>query len=248
MVVYGNEDGKASDADADGENREEEAMLEAVGNEGDDHTEAEGSGPGRYGVQLGLNGGVAVTLDDGGAEVCVTVRGDDQAEIHEATDDDFEVFEDVANVFGGDRAFAGGFALVDLESGLHVGALVFGEPFRLLREIGQQEEEEAGYDDGQESLQDKNPAPSFVSTHAVHLADRGGEKAAECPGKGRRREEEGVSLLRFVAAVPHTDEIEGTREHASLKYAQEKASCEETSVVGDETLDHGDKAEAKHAY
>lgn len=66
--VLSEEDGEAGDGDGDGEEGEEEAVAEAVGGEGDEHGEGEGGGPGGDGVELRLDGGVAVGADDAGGE------------------------------------------------------------------------------------------------------------------------------------------------------------------------------------
>ena len=73
VVVDVHEDGEAGDGNADVEHGEEEAMAEAVGQEGGEHAPAEGGGPGRDGMELGLDGAVAVAFDDGGSKVGVSV-------------------------------------------------------------------------------------------------------------------------------------------------------------------------------
>lgn len=75
VVVLGEEDGEAGDGDADGEEGEEEAVAEAVGQVGDEHGEGEGGGPGGHGVELRLDGGVAVGADDAGGEEGVACVG-----------------------------------------------------------------------------------------------------------------------------------------------------------------------------
>lgn len=67
------ENGKAGDGDADGEDGKEEAVAREVGEHGDEHGEAEGDGPGRDGVELCFYGAVVVGGDDGWAEVGVAV-------------------------------------------------------------------------------------------------------------------------------------------------------------------------------
>lgn len=69
------EDGKARDGDADGEDGEEEAVAGEIGEHGDEHGEAEGDGPGGDGVELCLDSAVVVGGDDGWAEVGVAVGG-----------------------------------------------------------------------------------------------------------------------------------------------------------------------------
>lgn len=69
MVVHGDQNGEARNADQNRENGEEETVLEAVRNVGDEHAEAESRSPRGHGVELCLDLGVAVALNDGGAEI-----------------------------------------------------------------------------------------------------------------------------------------------------------------------------------
>lgn len=158
--VHGDEDTEAGDGDADGNEGEGETVFELVAEEGYDHREGEGCGPGRDGVQLRLDGGVAVCLDDSGGEEGVPVRGDDESKVHEPADEDLVVFEDVDDVLDADCAFSGGAALVLAQPPSDVGALFFVEPFCVFGEIGDKKEEEEGDDAGEEALEDEDPAPS----------------------------------------------------------------------------------------
>lgn len=123
VVVHGNEDSEAGDADANGENGKEEAMSEAIGEIRNKHGKAKSSSPRRHTMELGLDGRVAVALDDGGRKVCIAICGYDQAKIHQATDKNLGVFEDICDVSRFDGALAGGAALVDLEAVLDIGTL-----------------------------------------------------------------------------------------------------------------------------
>lgn len=58
--VHGDEDAEAGDGDEDGEQGEGEPVLELVTEVGDHHGEDEGGGPGRDGMELRLDGTVAV--------------------------------------------------------------------------------------------------------------------------------------------------------------------------------------------
>lgn len=145
--MYGDEDGESSYAYAYGDDGEEEAVLQLIGQVRDRHAEPKGSSPRRYRVELRLDGRVAVRLDDLGTEVRVAVRRNDQTEVHEATDDDLGIFKYASNISSRNGSFASGFALIDLEPGFDVGAFVLGEPLHLFGEVGEEEKEEEGYDD-----------------------------------------------------------------------------------------------------
>jgi hypothetical protein len=149
VVVHRDEYCEASDADADREYGEKEAVFQTIRKPRNQHAKPKGCGPGRHAVELCLDGTVAVALNDGGGEICVSVGGHDEAEVHEAADEDLEVFEYVTHVAEFDGAFAGGAALVDAEAGLDEDALFFGEPFDFLGKVGQEEEECEGYQDCQ---------------------------------------------------------------------------------------------------
>lgn len=71
--VHGQYDGEAGDGHGCGDEREEEAVLELIGEEGDDEGEDEGTGPRRDAVQLGADLRVAVCSDDAGGEEGVAV-------------------------------------------------------------------------------------------------------------------------------------------------------------------------------
>lgn len=75
VVVHREEDGKARDGDANGEDGEEEAVAREIGEYGDEHGEAESDGPGGNGVELCLYGAVVVGGDDGWAEEGISVGG-----------------------------------------------------------------------------------------------------------------------------------------------------------------------------
>lgn len=87
----------------------------------------------------------------------------------------------------------------------------------------------------------------LVSSHAIHLANGGGQQASKSASQRGRRKEERVAFLSFVATVPHANEVKGTRKHATLKHTQEESGSQETRVAGDKALQHSDKAETKHA-
>jgi len=61
------DDGVADDGEGEGEEHDDAAKLQAVGNDGDDHGADGGDGVGDHGPELDFVGGVAAEgLDDGG--------------------------------------------------------------------------------------------------------------------------------------------------------------------------------------
>lgn len=91
--------------DADTKDSVSESMAGRIGERGNDHAESESHGPGGNTVQLGFDGTVAVSKNDSGGKISVSIGWDDQAEVHESSNDDFVVLEDSADVFEGDRSF-----------------------------------------------------------------------------------------------------------------------------------------------
>lgn len=155
-------------------------------------------------------------MDDSWGEECVTVRGNNETKVHESANEDLIVFEDFDDVPNTDGAFGSGATLVLAQSSLDVGALFIVEPFCVLREIRDEEEEEDGDNAGEETFEYEDPAPSLVAANALHLAYGRGKEATEGTGKRSRAEEEGISLLGFTTLVPHADKVEGARKHAGL--------------------------------
>ena len=78
VIVYGDQDTKACDSNTDAKDSEAEAMLELVGQVCDDHGEPECCCPRWYAVQLRLDGGVSVSLDDARCEICIGVGWNDE--------------------------------------------------------------------------------------------------------------------------------------------------------------------------
>ena len=126
--VGGEEDSKARDRHCYGNQREHEAVFEPIREKCDDEREDEGSGPGRDGVELCADLSVAVCFDDAGSEEGIAVGGDYESEVHNSTEEEFEIFEAVRYIGKGDSALARGAALIFEEAGTDVGTFVFAEP------------------------------------------------------------------------------------------------------------------------
>ncbi len=91
------------------------------------------------------------------------------------------------------------------------------------------------------------PTPTSESLEVVHLSDGRCEKTTECTGEGCGGEEERVSPLCFSTLVPHADQVEASWKHASLSNSEEETGGDETAIVLDKTLAHGDETKAEHA-
>ena len=103
-------------------------MFEPIGEKRDDECENERSGPGRNGMELCADLGVAVSFDDAGSKEGIAIGGDYESKVHESAEDEFEIFEAVNDIGKGNAALARGAALILEEAGADVGTFVFTEP------------------------------------------------------------------------------------------------------------------------
>lgn len=82
------------------------------------------------------------------------------------------------------------------------GTFFFSEKRGRLGKIEQQEKGGGGNKHSCNSFEDEDPTPSSEAADAVHFADTEGEKAAEGTGYRRGREEECLTKLDLMAAIP----------------------------------------------
>lgn len=129
---------------------------------------------------------------------------------------------------------------------LHESPLLLRQPFRILREIRQKEEEDGSHDSRKRAFQNEDPPPSAIPFHPIHFSNRAGEKTAKRAGKSCAGEEEAVSLLALRSLVPHADDVECSGEHVRFRHTEEEARREQTGVVLDETLTDCDDTEEEH--
>ena len=86
-------------------------------------------------MQLCFDCRVPVGLDDRWCEVSIAISWNDEAEVHESSEEKFEVFEAIQDVVEGDSAFNCRFALVVLQTGLEEGAFFVREPLGVFWEV-----------------------------------------------------------------------------------------------------------------
>jgi len=96
--VDSQEDDQSNDGDKHQREDEDVSPLVIVGGGRDDHTQREGGNPGGDRVELSLNGAETEGSEDSGGEVRITIPRNDEAEIHETTEDDLEILEDAENI------------------------------------------------------------------------------------------------------------------------------------------------------
>lgn len=246
-VMDGHEDSQTRNGNEDTDESIHEPMPARIASHGDDHTESKRGDPRRDRSQLGHGRTVSVALDDGGSEVGISVGRHNHAQVHEAAEPDLVVLHDVQGVLEGEFLLRAAVARVRLQTGSDVGAFVFGEPFCLLGEGGEGEEEDDAHDTSQGAFEDEDPAPTEVTAHAAHLADGRGKQTTESAGQGSGGKEESESLLSLGTLIPHSQEVEAAGEHAALEDTQEEAGGDETAVVLHQTLHRGYETEADAA-
>ena len=93
----------------------------------------------------------------------------------------------------------------------------------LLQELGSlrpiRDEPVAGNrdDDGEDTLQDKDPGPPTVACNSLHVGNCIGEQAAECACNDGSGEEKIEAPLQLVAAVVHGEQVNAAWEKPSLQ-------------------------------
>lgn len=96
----------------------------------------------------------------------------------------------------------------------HKRSLLLGQECRCLGKVMQHPKGQGGNDDGENAFEDENPAPSFITTNTVHLADTEGQQATERTSNGGGGEEQRLSELNLLANVPvHTEVIRALNCH-----------------------------------
>ena len=164
---------------------------------------------------------VAEARNNAGGEEGVAVSWHDEPKVHESSHDDYHksashdlashndksltlvVLEDVAHILERDRPVQRCFPLVDLEALLDKLLLPCAKELRVFGEVRDDEEERDGHDAGEQALDDEDPAPRLVAAQAGHVAQSGGEQAAEGASEGGGGEEKAETLLGLVTLVPH---------------------------------------------
>ena len=63
----------------------------------------------------------------------------------------------------------------------------------------------------------------MIAAHTIHLPNSRSKQSSIRTRQTCASKEEGVSLLRFRTLVPHSNEVEGPQEHASLSETEEEA-------------------------
>lgn len=203
------EDSEASNGKKHSQDRKECPVSEPIRHKGHDHGKHKGHSPGRHAAQLRLRRTIAVAGNDTRRKVRVAVRRDDEAQIHDTPKKHFVVAQNAAYIAEGDAPLQARVSLIEPQFRGDVLPLVFAQPGGLFGKARQQEVKGEADEDGEGPFENEDPAPTAVAALAAHLANGGGEEAAECAGEGGAVEEEGVTALGFVATVPHADEVEG---------------------------------------
>jgi hypothetical protein len=105
-------------------------------------------------------------------------------------------------------------------------ALLLGEPPGVVREVGEEEETKDGDDEGDDTLEDEKPLPSWdASDVAQSVEDTRGDETGESSGEDVTGVENGNARGDLLTVVEHWKQIHGTRVIWSLCHTKEEA-CE----------------------
>lgn len=107
---------------------------------------------------------------------------------------------------------------------------------------GYEEDAASGVGDGEEALEDVEPAPAGVAGGAVHVEDSEGDEAAEGTREGGGDEEVGNAGAEFGARVPVAEEEGHAREEAAFEEAEEDPGSDEPAEGLHEAGAHADEA------
>lgn len=80
----------------------------------------------------------------------------------------------------------------------------------------------------------------------IHLPYGRCQQAPEGASETGASEEEGISFLGFGPLIPHTNQVERAREHASLGQTQEEAGSEQTTEVLHQPLAYRYQSKYEH--
>ena len=212
----GHQDGEGDEDASLGTDEEGHSPLELVGAAGQEVRGDCATEVRRDGHELGVAGGEAHALGDGGHGEFETVVGCSVGPGADGEEVDLPVLYNSpqgALV----RLFAVLARVCNASSGLaqhKVSLLLVCEPARELGGVDEQEPGSKGAEDGEDSLNDEDPSPSFDAAGAVELRDSICEEARKGATCGCRGIEDSDSGLRLVGEEPLGDDQDGTREEA----------------------------------
>ena len=138
-------------------------------------------------------------------------------------------------------------ALLDENLQIQVANLFVVEPpVRKLGRVDQEKEAHDTQDHGQDALEDEDPLPSAVTTHAVHLSNPSGQEPRECTGQRACTIEDGNAGGQLLGHVPESAEVDGARVEACLKNTEQHPHNHEAGKVLDKAMACHDDAPRRH--
>lgn len=132
-----------------------------------------------------------------------------------------------------------GISNILVDSALKVLALVVGEPLCVFWPIWKEKVTDDTNDAGHGTLNDEDPSPWSVSS-GIYMSQTVSQEATEGTGNSSREEEEGETLLRSMARIPHGENVESSWEDSGFEYTEQDSSDKEMGILLDESLTEGD--------
>jgi len=145
-------DDNPNDGDEEKGENEDVPPLVIIGGDSDDHTQPKRDGPRRDRIELSLDRTVAERSDDGGGEEGIAIPRNDEAEVHETTEEDLEILEDTEDIPPSRPSVELGVTNILSEPGLDEGPLFLRQPLGFLREVRGEKEHDNGTSNSQETL------------------------------------------------------------------------------------------------
>lgn len=169
-VGEGEEDDEADDADEDGANDKEKALLEAVRIVCCCHGYEPGEEPDWYSAELGFDWADTPAGDDGGVEVGEGVHGDEHKAVEEGGGEELVVGDDDGEVAELELfVFVGGSDVL-CETLLDEGSFGIAEPFDIFGEVGAGVVADYSNDTGHYSFENEDPSP-WAETTSFNVAN-----------------------------------------------------------------------------
>lgn len=229
---------------------EDRSLLQLIGEPGLAHTPDSSNNVNGDGEELGLGGGVAEVLDNGGQEEGDGVKRTDDTPEESEMQPGLDILEGVPEVLGVHGIIlgnGGGRGLtIKLDSVHDELSLFLGQELGGLGVIVEGEVSNEANDDGGDTLKDENPSPALKASNTSHLGDSESKQTREGTSNRGGREEHSLSELKLSSAVPGGEIVSDTREKTSLEDTEQDSCGEKTSIVLNNTHKSHDQAPENH--
>lgn len=228
------------------------APLGLVGNPTNDYGHGSRDGIWRNGQELRFGTGVTHTEENRGKEQGEAVQWAKATHVADGVDQGLDVSQRFLYVAAIDVADSGAGLSISAQTTLSSQLLFGAEEAGRVWEIENHPPAEDADEDGDETLNNEDPAPALVSANAVHLGDGSSQETTEGTSKSSGREEKSSAETELLTLVPATSSMSvrgdqlkierylrkvvvDTREQTSLCDTKEESARVQTSFVVNDT-------------